>query len=109
MSNTLFFSVKSGIKSIVGKDLIIDDNIAIFELVKNSYDAHAKKVIITFEKNKITIADNGKGMSLKDVNDKWLALAYSAKKDGSEDEELFPEETDEKRISYNPAVFTEPF
>ena len=104
MSNTLFFSVKSGIKSIVGKDLIIDDNIAIFELVKNSYDAHAKKVIITFEKNKITIADNGKGMSLKDVNDKWLALAYSAKKDGSEDEELFPEETDEKRISYRDEI-----
>lgn len=104
MSNTLFFSVKSGIKSIVGKDLIIDDNIAIFELVKNSYDAHAKKVIITFEKNKITIADNGKGMSLKDVNDKWLALAYSAKKDGSEDEELFPEETDEKRMSYRDEI-----
>lgn len=104
MNNTLFFSVKSGIKSIVGKDLIIDDNIAIFELVKNSYDAHAKKVIITFEKNKITIADNGKGMSLKDVNDKWLALAYSAKKDGSEDEELFPEETDEKRISYRDEI-----
>lgn len=104
MSNTLYFSVKSGIKSIVGKDLIIDDNIAIFELVKNSYDAHAKKVIITFEKNKIIIADNGKGMSLKDVNDKWLALAYSAKKDGSEDEELFPEEFDEKRISYRDEI-----
>lgn len=76
MSDNLFFSVKTGIKSIVGKDLIIDDNIAVFELVKNSYDAHAKKVIITFCKNKIIIADNGKGMSLEDVKSKWLVYVF---------------------------------
>lgn len=99
MSENLYFSVKSGIKSIVGKDLIIDDNIAIFELVKNSYDAHATKVIITFEKNKIIIADDGKGMSLDDVNNKWLALAYSAKKNGNEDLEE-SEDVKTKRISY---------
>jgi signal transduction histidine kinase len=81
----LFFTVKTGIKSIVGKDLITDDYIAIFELVKNSFDAHAKNVIITFEVNKIIIADDGKGMSKTELQDKWLALAYSAKKDGSED------------------------
>jgi signal transduction histidine kinase len=103
MVNTLYFSVKSGIKSIVGKDLIIDDNIAIFELVKNSYDAHAKKVIITFEKNKVIIADNGKGMSLEDVKNKWLALAYSAKKDGSEDNEGENDDI-EKRISYRDEI-----
>ncbi|WP_277014052.1 ATP-binding protein [Flavobacterium lindanitolerans] len=81
----LFFTVKTGIKSIVGKDLITDDYIAIFELVKNSFDAHAKNVLITFEVNKIIIADDGKGMSKTELQDKWLALAYSAKKDGSED------------------------
>ncbi|UEQ78353.1 ATP-binding protein [Chryseobacterium arthrosphaerae] len=101
MSDNLFFSVKTGIKSIVGKDLIIDDNIAVFELVKNSYDAHAKKVIITFCKNKIIIADNGKGMSLEDVKSKWLALAYSAKKDGTEDNDL---DDDLKRISYRDEI-----
>lgn len=84
-NNKLFFSVKAGIKNIVGKDLIADDNIAIFELVKNSYDAYASKVIITFEDNKIIIADDGKGMSIDDIEKKWLALAYSAKKNGNED------------------------
>lgn len=98
-ANTLHFSVKTGIKNIVGKDLITDDNIAIFELVKNSYDAYASKVIITFEDDKITIADNGKGMSLDDIQKKWLALAYSAKKDGSEDENI-DETFLEKRKSY---------
>ena len=87
-SNKLFFSVKAGIKNIVGKDLIADDNIAIFELVKNSYDAYASKVVITFEDDKIIIADDGKGMSIDDIEKKWLALAYSAKKNGSEDNEI---------------------
>lgn len=87
-NNKLFFSVKAGIKNIVGKDLIADDNIAIFELVKNSYDAYASKVIITFEDDKIIIADDGKGMSIDDIEKKWLALAYSAKKNGSEDNQV---------------------
>lgn len=98
MDEKLFFTVKTGIKSIVGKDLITDDYIAIFELVKNSYDAHAKNVVITFEENKIIIADDGKGMSKKELQEKWLALAYSAKKDGTEDE------TDEKNPSYRDEI-----
>lgn len=83
--NNLRFRVSSALKDLIGRDLIVNDNIAIFELVKNSYDAYAKKVVITFENNKITIADNGKGMSYDDLVNKWLFLAYSAKKDGTED------------------------
>lgn len=82
------FEVKSGMKNIIGRDLIIDDNIAIFELVKNSYDAHAKNVIITFEDDKIVISDNGKGMSEHDLVNKWFAVAYSAKHDGTEDDDV---------------------
>ena len=98
----LYFSIKSGLKDIIGKDLITDDNIAVFELVKNSYDAHASNVIITFEKNKIIIADDGKGMSYNDLIKKWLAVAYSAKKDGTED--LDDIEDDEKRKSYRDKI-----
>lgn len=79
------FKVSSALKDLVGKDLIINDNIAIFELVKNSYDAYATKVEITFCNDKIIIADNGKGMSFNDLKEKWLFLGYSAKKDGTED------------------------
>ncbi len=85
MSDKLKFRVSSGIKDIVGKDLITDDNIAVFELVKNSYDAHASHVVIEFQENKIIISDNGKGMSLDDIKNKWLYLAFSAKKDDTED------------------------
>lgn len=86
MENSLQFKISSALKDLVGKDLITSDNVAIFELVKNSYDAYANHVVITFSKNKITIADNGKGMSLSDLKDKWLFWGFSAKKDGTEDE-----------------------
>ncbi|MDR0605472.1 MAG: ATP-binding protein [Bacteroidales bacterium] len=98
----LYFSIKTGLKDIIGKDLITDDNIAIFELVKNSYDARANNVVITFEENKIIIADDGKGMSYNDLLAKWLAVAYSAKNDGTEDIE---ENSDyEKRESYRDKI-----
>jgi hypothetical protein len=90
MNNKLQFRVSSGLKNIIGRELITDDFIALFELVKNSFDAHATKVEIEFvditrPNGKIRITDNGKGMNYIDLIDKWLFVAYSAKKDGSED------------------------
>ncbi len=99
--DNLQFKVSSAVKDLVGKDLIRNENIAIFELVKNSYDAFASKVEITFEPERIIIADNGKGMSLDDLKNKWLFLAYSAKKDGTEDKD---EEAAEKQESYRDKI-----
>lgn len=84
------FKVSSGLKSIIGRDLITNDFVAIFELVKNSFDAQATHVKIIFKledrKNAaIYIVDNGKGMSEADIMNKWLFVAYSAKKNGEED------------------------
>lgn len=76
----LKFKVSSALKNLVGKDLITNDNVAIFELVKNAYDAYASNVILTFSEDKIIIADNGIGMSLKEIEDKWLFLGFSDKK-----------------------------
>lgn len=88
----LKFRVSSALKNIIGKDLISDQYIAIFELVKNSYDADASRVDIYFndiysEESKIVIKDNGKGMSYEDILNKWLFVAYSAKKEGLEDKD----------------------
>lgn len=79
----LYFQTSSGIKSIVGRDLITDKFVAIFELVKNSYDANASYVKIIFGQDKIIISDNGHGMSKDDLINKWLNLAYSDKQEGS--------------------------
>lgn len=95
------FKTSSGIKSIVGKDLITDRYVAIFELVKNSYDARATEVIVSFntsndseegigslDDGKIYIVDNGNGMSKDDLENKWLKLAYSDKQEGSTEEDV---------------------
>ena len=37
------FVVDSGLKNIIGQELITNDFVAIYELVKNSLDAHATK------------------------------------------------------------------
>ena len=47
-NNTLSFRVSSGLKNLIGRDLISDKYIAVFELVKNSYDAGASKVSISY-------------------------------------------------------------
>ncbi|CAH6804312.1 Histidine kinase [Vibrio chagasii] len=86
------FRVSSALKNIIGKDLIVDNFVAIFELVKNSFDANAVNVEVEFSKvieniddSKIVIKDDGKGMDLDDIENKWLFVAYSAKKEGTED------------------------
>ncbi len=68
----------------IGRDLIKDSYAALVELVKNSYDADATNVIITFstfetndsgkkEKHlKIKVEDNGHGMEFETVTTKWL-------------------------------------
>lgn len=90
MKETLHFKTNVLIKNLVGKDLINDDNIAIVELVKNSYDADSDGVLLKFtnfsekeastESSQIIIADEGVGMDLTDIKDKWLNMAYSEKK-----------------------------
>lgn len=72
----------------IGEDLIKDNFAAIIELVKNAYDADAKEVKIQFStitdiKNnafiKIDIDDNGHGMTLETVINKWMVPATSDK------------------------------
>lgn len=90
MGKKLQFKVSAALKSVIGRDLITNDFVAIFELVKNSIDAGASKIAVVFDlengaNSDIRIIDNGKGMSFEDIKEKWLFLAYSAKKEGTED------------------------
>jgi signal transduction histidine kinase len=79
------FRVGAGLKDLIGRDLITDDFVAVFELVKNAFDARAKKVVVAFDEDEIVISDDGKGMRREDIVEKWLFVAYSAKRDGTED------------------------
>ena len=104
MAKNIRFKISSGLKNLIGRELITDELIAIFELVKNSFDAHATTVTLTFENlldtvnSKITIADNGKGMSYDDLINKWLFVAYSAKSEGIEDSVEYRDKINSKRL-----------
>jgi len=86
MVNTETFRISAALKDLIGKELITDEFVAVFELVKNSFDANASKVEVFFENNyepdnaRIIIKDNGKGMNYDDLKNKWLFVAYSAKR-----------------------------
>ena len=88
--NDEHFKISAYLKNIIGKELITDEFVAVFELVKNSFDANATEVKIIFENQnnselaKLIIVDNGKGMNYDELKNKWLFVAYSAKKDGTE-------------------------
>lgn len=81
-----FFEPTGRLIMSIGKDLIKDPQAAIVELVKNSYDADASYVKITFKKIAdeliITIEDDGHGMSTETVTGAWMVPStdYKLKK-----------------------------
>jgi signal transduction histidine kinase len=74
---------------LLGSQLISDKFTAIIELVKNSYDANATEVKIDFFKNKITIKDNGLGMSKEDISSKWMKIGTNNKRNTTHSPEPF--------------------
>ncbi|MCP4350319.1 MAG: ATP-binding protein [Desulfobacterales bacterium] len=101
----LQFKISSALKNIIGRDLITDDLIAVFELIKNSFDAYAKNVEIIFTKSKLVIKDDGKGMEYDDLINKWLFVAYSAKSEGIEDVDLKGKEFQDYRDKIKPRQY----
>ena len=107
IESTLQFRISSELKNIIGRDLITDDFIAIYELVKNSYDANANTVEIIFKRikasertAKIFIKDDGDGMSYNDLQEKWLFVGYSRKRESEKnlDSEDYRNRISKKRI-----------
>lgn len=80
------FRPRARILKLLGEELITDEVIALVELVKNSYDADANNVtvhlenITSIEDGKITIRDDGLGMSLDTVLSAWLEPGTSFRK-----------------------------
>jgi signal transduction histidine kinase len=72
---------------LLGRELITDRVTAVFELVKNCYDANATEVLVNFvdvgsknSEKKIIIKDNGIGMSFNDIRDKWMVVGTNSKR-----------------------------
>jgi len=79
------FKAKSHILSLLGDELIGSDILAIFELVKNSYDACANEVTILLQDlntddQKIIVEDDGCGMTPHDLQNVWLEIGTDFKR-----------------------------
>lgn len=99
----LNFSTNAKLGKLVGRELITNNIIAVFELIKNSYDAFASNVCIEFvdfstsgkdaeisnrgkrnavvsnSNSKIIISDNGCGMSFKEIKQNWMEIGTTSK------------------------------
>lgn len=72
---------------LLGRELITDRITALFELVKNCYDANSDSVVLEFhnvnklsEDSYICIKDDGLGMSLNDIRYKWMVIGTNSKR-----------------------------
>lgn len=90
MEETLRIRPYARLLTMLGEQLIKDERIALIELIKNSYDADARWVKVTFENfgenfkvnenSKIVIQDDGAGMTKEILSTKFLNPATPGKK-----------------------------
>jgi hypothetical protein len=72
--------------SLIGDELISDERVAVVELVKNAYDADAKRVEVKFKGDNpfspesLVVSDNGIGMTLDTVLSAWFEPGTVKKK-----------------------------
>lgn len=78
MSTSSFrFRPKARILRLLGDQLIGSPRLAIFELVKNAYDADAQNVTVTLEglgtdEAQVVVADDGEGMDRNTIENVWF-------------------------------------
>ena len=75
----------SHIINLLGDELIGSDSLALFEIVKNSYDADAKVVTISLnnlfcDDRNIVIEDDGNGMTPEVIANAWLTIGTDYKR-----------------------------
>ena len=81
VSNRLTFAVRPRLLTLLGDQLIRDASLAVFELVKNAYDADATKCSVTLrslddiDSARITIQDDGTGMDETVLRTVWMVIA----------------------------------
>ncbi len=86
------FTFNGNIIAEIGEESISNPNIAIAELIKNSYDADATRVEVKFDNlgkhnSKIIILDDGVGMDYSEIKDRWMDIGSPHKSEIQRTEE----------------------
>jgi Signal transduction histidine kinase len=75
----------STIAELLGNQNFTNDESAVFELVKNAYDARAPLITLSFKGNQLIIVDDGIGMDEYDIKRHWMHIGKSDKEYEVED------------------------
>ncbi len=78
-TSELTFSVDAALLRELGERLVGRPHIALAELIKNSYDADARNVILKFQPDSIEIVDDGHGMTFEEFRDFWMRVGTTHK------------------------------
>lgn len=93
MDRKFNFRVQSHVLKLLGDELIGHPRLAVFELVKNAYDADATHVRVALDLDsevpKIVIEDDGCGMALSVIEHGWLEVGTDSKRKSLKRTELF--------------------
>jgi hypothetical protein len=86
MNESVAFKARAHLLKLLGDELIGDDRLAIFELVKNSYDADATSVDVTLdlladEPSLVIFDHEGSGMDLGTIRGKWMEIGTNSKRE----------------------------
>ena len=83
MKDKIPFKVSARTARLIGRENVSKAESALIELIKNSYDADATSclVYIDAKSSLISIYDNGEGMTLKTIKNKWMVIGTDNKRD----------------------------
>lgn len=84
-SDEFRFEISLSVLNHLGRNLYRNFITVLGEAISNSWDAEAKNVWITIDKenSSFVIKDDGKGMTAEDFQGKFLKVGYSKRKDGT--------------------------
>jgi signal transduction histidine kinase len=79
VSKLVSFETEGRLLQELGERLVSNADVALLELIKNSYDADASACKVTYSGDKITIKDDGHGITENEFLKKWMRIATGQK------------------------------
>ena len=99
------FQADSALLRELGERLVGQPHIALAELIKNAYDADATLCTISIDENKITVTDDGHGMTEKEFLTYWMTIGTRNKQDRATSRDLRRSVTGSKGVGRLSAQF----
>jgi signal transduction histidine kinase len=99
-TGTAHFQTEGRLLQELGERLVASPEVALVELVKNSYDADAAKceIRLSEDESSLIVEDDGAGMTLEDFQNRWMRIATRGKDDVPKSKRLGRRVTGQKGI-----------